>query len=228
MCIYCGTKYYRKIYENHYGPIPKEQDGRSCQIHHIDGNQDNNLPSNLKCVTEKEHYDIHYSQGNWNACQIMSCRMKKPFSEISDLARKGANARVAAGTHNLLATGKYAPAYKDTEYSFEHIETGNVVTQTLYNFCSIYKLHKPNVCLMISGKRKKHKGWKMLGINHERFDNSSKFNGQAKHLFVNTSTSNREYCRGIDLVRKYSLDRSLVINMVRGTISQVNNWCIGL
>ena len=55
----------------------------------------------------------------------MSCRMKKPFSEISDLARKGANARVAAGTHNLLATGKYAPAYKDTEYSFEHIETGN-------------------------------------------------------------------------------------------------------
>lgn len=153
--------------------------------------------------------------------------MKKTFEVISDLARKGANDRVTAGTHNLLATGKAAPAYKNTVYSFEHIETGNVVTQTLYDFCLNYQLHKPNVCLMISGNRKSHRGWKMSGTTHTRFDNSSKCNGQSKHLFVNISHGNSEYCRGIDLVRKYNLDRRQVIKLVRGAISEHCKWSIG-
>jgi len=42
MCIYCGTTKYRKIYEQHNGPIPKGMD-----IHHIDGNHANNDPNNL-------------------------------------------------------------------------------------------------------------------------------------------------------------------------------------
>ena len=64
MCIYCGTNKYRKIYESHNGPIPKEDNGRSYEIHHIDGNHFNNDPSNLKAVSIQEHYDIHYSQGD--------------------------------------------------------------------------------------------------------------------------------------------------------------------
>jgi DNA polymerase III epsilon subunit-like protein len=35
MCIYCNTKNYRKIYENHYAPIGKDNNGRSYDIHHI-------------------------------------------------------------------------------------------------------------------------------------------------------------------------------------------------
>jgi hypothetical protein len=38
MCIYCTTNNYRKIYENHNGIIPKDSDGRTYEIHHIDGN----------------------------------------------------------------------------------------------------------------------------------------------------------------------------------------------
>lgn len=44
---------YRKIYENHFGPIPKDKDGRSYEIHHIDGNRKNNEISNLKCKKKR-------------------------------------------------------------------------------------------------------------------------------------------------------------------------------
>jgi hypothetical protein len=35
---------YRKIYEQNFGPIPKDGDGRSYDVHHIDGNRNNNVP----------------------------------------------------------------------------------------------------------------------------------------------------------------------------------------
>jgi len=60
MTIY-NTTNYRKIYEQYYGPIPRDEQGRSYEIHHIDGNHSNNDPTNLKCVSIQEHYDIHYS-----------------------------------------------------------------------------------------------------------------------------------------------------------------------
>ena len=87
MCIYCGTQYHRLIYENHYGSIPVDEDGRSYEIHHIDGNHNNNSPENLHCVSIKEHYDIHFKQGDLKACLIMSQRMKLTPAEKSRLAK---------------------------------------------------------------------------------------------------------------------------------------------
>jgi len=56
-------KSHRKIYEEFHGiKIPKFMD-----IHHIDGNHDNNDPANLKLVSIREHYDIHFSQGDYGA-----------------------------------------------------------------------------------------------------------------------------------------------------------------
>ena len=57
---------YRRIYEDYHGPIPKGH-----HIHHIDGNHANNDIHNLRCVTAQEHYDIHYSQGDYGACYMM-------------------------------------------------------------------------------------------------------------------------------------------------------------
>jgi hypothetical protein len=102
MCIYCGTNKYRKIYEHHYGSIPKDNEGRSYEVHHIDGNHKNNNPNNLKCLSIKEHYDIHYSQGDWSACLRMSYRMGIAPAEKSELASKAQRLLVEQGTHHCL------------------------------------------------------------------------------------------------------------------------------
>lgn len=106
MCIYCGTAEYRKIYERHTGPIPRDQDGRSYEIHHLDGRHHNNDPTNLIAVSINDHYDIHYSQGDWAACHRIAAKMKIPYPELSamlsELAVKMNAERIKNGTHNRL------------------------------------------------------------------------------------------------------------------------------
>ena len=100
MCTYCGTKNYYKIYINHYGPIPKDSDGRSDEIHHIDGNHSNNDPTNLTAITIREHYNIHYAQGDYGACYLIaSQRQILSPQELSELATLNNLRRVANGTH---------------------------------------------------------------------------------------------------------------------------------
>jgi hypothetical protein len=96
-----GAKH-RQIYEQHYGPIPREENGRTYDVHHIDGNHSNNEPSNLKAVPLAEHYAIHESQGDVRACLIMAQRMGKSPEEIRRLAKLAHNKRVEAGTANLV------------------------------------------------------------------------------------------------------------------------------
>jgi hypothetical protein len=103
MCIYCATNNYRKIYENHYGPIPREENGRTYEIHHVDGNHSNNNPTNLVAVTLQEHYDIHYSQKDYAACYYMTIqRLNASPEALSELSRKMQLARVDNGTHPFL------------------------------------------------------------------------------------------------------------------------------
>lgn len=102
MCIYCGSDDYRKIYEQHYGSIPKEDNGRTYEIHHIDGNHFNNNPANLKAVTLQGHYDIHKSQNDWGACYMIGLKLSLSFEELSVIMTNLANKRVENGTHNFL------------------------------------------------------------------------------------------------------------------------------
>lgn len=103
MCIYCTTNNYRKIYENHNGIIPKYSDGRTYEIHHVDGNHSNNSPSNLTAVTIQEHYDIHYAQGDWYACKLIKLqRMDYTSEEISILTSEQNKKRIDEGTHHFL------------------------------------------------------------------------------------------------------------------------------
>ncbi len=83
------TKIHRKIYIKNYGPIPEGFD-----IHHLDGNHQNNHPSNLKAVSLQEHFDIHYSQGDYAAAHRIAQRMnmsKEEKSKLASLAASKAN-----------------------------------------------------------------------------------------------------------------------------------------
>lgn len=76
---------YRKIWQNHYGAIPKDSDGKPYEIHHKDGNRENNAIDNLICVSIKEHYDIHYKQGDYGACVLIAKRMNLPANYLSEI-----------------------------------------------------------------------------------------------------------------------------------------------
>ena len=78
---------YRKLYEQYFGPIPKDDDGRTYEIHHKDGNRANNDPQNLSALSIKEHYDVHYSQGDYGACVLIARRMNLPPDHISTIQR---------------------------------------------------------------------------------------------------------------------------------------------
>lgn len=93
---------HRRIYEKYNGLIPKDDNGRSYEIHHIDGNHNNNDISNLKCVSIQEHYDIHFAQGDYFACYKIAGTMKMSPQHISFLSSLENKKRVANGTHNLL------------------------------------------------------------------------------------------------------------------------------
>ena len=114
MCIYCGTTKYRKIWIKHNGLIPKDEQGYSYEIHHIDGDRQNNTLDNLACVSIREHYDVHYIQGDWAACVRIGAKLKissEELREISILNCAKTNARTLKnGTHNFLGENNHVHA----------------------------------------------------------------------------------------------------------------------
>jgi len=86
--------HYRKIWEIHYGKIPKDESGKSYEIHHIDGNRQNNSIDNLICLSIQEHYDVHYKQKDWKACYKIRQRLNLSIEALNDLNSKlGENMR---------------------------------------------------------------------------------------------------------------------------------------
>lgn len=102
MSIYTKPKTYRQIYEQNYGPIGYDDNGRRLEIHHIDGNNKNNDISNLKLVTIQEHYDIHYAQHDWHACLLISQRMNIDPKIKSALCSRATLELFARGDHPFL------------------------------------------------------------------------------------------------------------------------------
>jgi HNH endonuclease len=76
---------YRKLWIQTYGHIPVDESGRSYEIHHLDGNRENNDLSNLVCVSIQEHYEIHLKQGDFGACNQIVKRMALTKEEKTKL-----------------------------------------------------------------------------------------------------------------------------------------------
>lgn len=105
MNIYKAKINYRKIYENAYGPIPKDENGKSYHIHHIDGNRNNNSIENLIALSPKEHYEVHLKQKDYGAAYLLSNIIGLDSQTISESARLLALKRLENGTHNWCNGG---------------------------------------------------------------------------------------------------------------------------
>jgi hypothetical protein len=95
---------HRYLYKKWHGFIPTDELGRTYDIHHKDGNHENNSVENLIAIPIQEHYDIHYRNQDYSACALIACRMKMSTNEISRLTSLAAQKRVADGTHHWLTT----------------------------------------------------------------------------------------------------------------------------
>jgi len=93
---------YRKKWEKAYGPIPKDEKGRSYEIHHIDGNRKNNVLSNLQCLSLQEHYELHLSQGDYAAAFRIAQRMTISIEEKSKLMSLSNKKRIEQGNHPFI------------------------------------------------------------------------------------------------------------------------------
>ena len=186
MCIYCGTDKYRKIYEQHHGPIPIDESGRTYDIHHIDGNHFNNDPINLKALSINDHYNIHYQQKDYYACYKLSIKMKLSIEKIKEMAKNNMENRYANGyispftkreDGTSIMSDRYAsghisnftnckgnkhPRYDSTIYCFENIVTKEKIYSTQYDFIFNQNVNQSHVNSLIKGKRKTHKGWRLL------------------------------------------------------------------
>lgn len=78
---------YTKIWKENFGDIPIDENGRIYEIHHIDNNRNNNNIENLLCLSIKEHYDIHYINGDYGACVLIAKRIGLPINHISNIQK---------------------------------------------------------------------------------------------------------------------------------------------
>lgn len=85
---------HRRVFYNHYKRFPKP----GYHLHHIDGNPNNNVITNLLEVTPRQHYDIHFTQGDWGACVLLASAAKITPEELHNVQREHGLSCVAKGT----------------------------------------------------------------------------------------------------------------------------------
>ncbi|MNK39740.1 hypothetical protein D3C87_583600 [compost metagenome] len=78
---------YRGIWEEVNGPIPRDENDRAYEIHHINGDHSDNRIENLQCVRIEEHFQIHLDQGDMRAAAAIARRMFMDKAAQTDLNR---------------------------------------------------------------------------------------------------------------------------------------------
>lgn len=106
---------YRRLWRKHYGPIPVDEEGRRYELHHIDGNRNNNTIENLMCVSAEEHLKIHELQGDHAACLMLADRLKLSPELKSKYASASNAKRLLEGTHPFQDPKLRARTIRDNE-----------------------------------------------------------------------------------------------------------------
>lgn len=153
---------HRLIYAKHFGPIPVDDDGMSYDIHHKDGNRANNDINNLVALTLQEHYDIHFSQGDWMACNRILKRKGNDPAEKSKLLSLSNRQRVENGTHNFQNIDWIRDRQERRSHTWRVTFPGgtSVIVKNLKEFCKHHNLNQGAMNQVGLGRTKHHKGFK--------------------------------------------------------------------
>ena len=177
-----------KVWKTHNGVIPKDSDGKSYEIHHIDGNPENNDIENLTCISIYEHYKIHVKQGDYNGAFLIARRMLTKPGDISKIASEGCKQRIKDGTHNFLD-----PNFpRSLEHNIGYVvaldmRSGNIVRITKQEFDSYdYYLgvNSGRKQKIVHDNRGHNKGkkWKQSNREHPKKCKYCSFEGRASLL----------------------------------------------
>jgi hypothetical protein len=104
---------YRRIWVSYHGKIPKDSNNRSFDIHHLDGNSDNNSIDNLIAVSMDEHYYLHRHNGEYGAAAMIARRMKVKPDDLSETVKLQMKELVESGKHNFSVKGYVSVRDKD-------------------------------------------------------------------------------------------------------------------
>lgn len=222
---------HRTIYKNTNGPIPKDVDGRTYDIHHIDGDHMNNNPNNLTAITLQEHYDIHHAQGDWLACHAIALRMKVTPDVISELARKGNLKRVKEGTHHFLGGEIQKKKILEGTHQFLNSEY-----QRKNALKRVEKETHPfldkKAAQARARKRIENGTHNFIGLNARRIkegthnfsrENNPRFDRNL-YSFRHVETNEWVHMTGRDFSTKFNLSNSAIRRMINGFSKSVHGW----
>lgn len=112
---------YRKICQEYYGYTDEEMSG--MDVHHIDGNRQNNDPTNLQLLTPEEHAKIHKD-------------------EFVLWARKGSKLGNAAFKKRMKEKGPTAKELVEYNRRRKMFKTNPIHTKAVVGDGVFYKTHK--------------------------------------------------------------------------------------
>jgi hypothetical protein len=221
------SRVYRKIYEQHYGIIPKDMNGRSYEIHHIDGDSSNNDPSNLVALSIQEHYDIHYERGDFSACHMIAVRLGKTSEDLSQIAKK----RVENGTHNFLGPetnkkrvdngthnflGNNNPSHERVKNGTHNLQgNGNPTHRRLIEGTH----HFQNKEWVKQNMEKRNERGTHKGKNHPMYDT-------ILYIFQNLETSEIVISTRYDFVKSHNINQGNLSLVINGHRKSVSGWKI--
>lgn len=218
MNIYPRTKInYRKIYKDYYGEIPKDENGRSFEIHHKDGNSNNNSHENLIALSIQDHYNLHFDQGDFGACIKIATKIKLAPGELSNIVTLNNKKMVAEGRHPFMSEGfKAKQSERSSNRATKLVESGN------HNFQNAEIMEKAKLARDSTNNAKLATGAHHLqakGKLHPSYDHTI-------HKFYNKDLNLTVESTQYEFRVIYHLDPGAVCGLVKGNCNSTKGWVL--